>query len=65
MHVQTVPGRIGLEQLGHTLVREHLFSAVPGAEFDPSASFDHVANPRRCFAGDSLPLSNKGQIDAG
>jgi phosphotriesterase-related protein len=40
MHVQTVTGPIGLDQLGRTLMHEHLFIAFPGAEFDPSATFD-------------------------
>jgi phosphotriesterase-related protein len=40
MHVQTVTGPIGLDQLGRTLMHEHLFVAFPGAEFDPSARFD-------------------------
>src|ERR1700760_1677714 len=40
MHVQTVTGPIGLDQLGRTLMHEHLFIAFPGAEFDPAATFD-------------------------
>jgi phosphotriesterase-related protein len=40
MQVQTVTGPIGLDQLGRTLMHEHLFIAFPGAEFDPSANFD-------------------------
>ena len=40
MHVQTVTGPIGLDQLGRTLMHEHLFIAFAGAEFDPSARFD-------------------------
>jgi phosphotriesterase-related protein len=40
MQVQTVTGPIGLDQLGRTLMHEHLFISFPGAEFDPSAVFD-------------------------
>jgi phosphotriesterase-related protein len=43
MHVQTVTGPIGLDQLGRTLMHEHLFIAFPGAEFDPTATFDRSA----------------------
>jgi phosphotriesterase-related protein len=42
MHVQTVTGPIGLDQLGRTLMHEHLFIAFPGAEFDPTATFDRA-----------------------
>jgi phosphotriesterase-related protein len=42
MQVQTVTGPIGLDQLGRTLMHEHLFIAFPGAEFDPSATFDRA-----------------------
>jgi phosphotriesterase-related protein len=42
MQVQTVTGPIGLDQLGRTLMHEHLFIAFPGAEFDPSAVFDRA-----------------------
>jgi phosphotriesterase-related protein len=42
MQVQTVTGPIGLDQLGRTLMHEHLFIAFPGAEFDPSAAFDRA-----------------------
>ena len=42
MQVQTVLGPIGLDQLGRTLMHEHLFIAFPGAEFDPSAEFDRA-----------------------
>ncbi len=42
MEVQTVTGTIGLDQLGRTLMHEHLFIAFPGAEFDPSATFDRA-----------------------
>ena len=42
MNVQTVTGPIGLDQLGRTLMHEHLFIAFPGAEFDPSAQFDRT-----------------------
>ncbi len=40
MEVQTVTGKIALDQLGRTLMHEHLFVAFPGAEFDPFAVFD-------------------------
>ena len=40
MQIQTVTGAIGPDQLGRTLMHEHLFIAFPGAEFDPAASFD-------------------------
>jgi phosphotriesterase-related protein len=42
MQVQTVTGSIGLDQLGRTLMHEHLFIAFPGAEFDPFARFDRA-----------------------
>lgn len=40
MQVETVTGPIGLDQLGRTLMHEHLFIAFSGAEFDPTATFD-------------------------
>ena len=43
MPVQTVLGPIGLDQLGRTLMHEHLFIAFPGARFDSSARFDRAA----------------------
>lgn len=43
MQVQTVTGPIALDQLGRTLMHEHLFIAFSGAEFDPTASFDRAA----------------------
>ncbi|MBS0644939.1 MAG: hypothetical protein U1E70_17045 [Acetobacteraceae bacterium] len=43
MQVQTVTGPIGLDQLGRTLMHEHLFIAFSGAEFDPTAVFDRPA----------------------
>jgi len=43
MQVQTVTGPIGLDQLGRTLMHEHLFIAFLGAEFDPLAVFDRTA----------------------
>jgi phosphotriesterase-related protein len=42
MQVQTVTGPIGLDQLGRTLMHEHLFIAFAGAEFDPLAEFDRA-----------------------
>ena len=43
MPVQTVTGPIGLDQLGRTLMHEHLFIAFPGARFDSGAVFDRAA----------------------
>ena len=43
MQVQTVTGSIRLDQLGRTLMHEHLFIAFPGARFDSSADFDRGA----------------------
>ena len=43
MQVQTVLGPIGLDELGRTLMHEHLFIAFPGAEFDPTATYDRAA----------------------
>ena len=43
MPIQTVTGPISLDQLGRTLMHEHLFIAFPGAEFDPTAAFDRPA----------------------
>lgn len=43
MQIQTVTGPIGLDQLGRTLMHEHLFIAFSGAEFDPTATFDRPA----------------------
>jgi len=43
MQIQTVTGPIGLDQLGRTLMHEHLFIAFPGAEFDPTATYDRAA----------------------
>ena len=43
MHVQTVLGPIGLDQLGRTLMHEHLFIAFPAAEFDPTGTHDRAA----------------------
>jgi phosphotriesterase-related protein len=43
MQIQTVTGPIGLNQLGRTLMHEHLFVSFPGAEFDPAATFDRAA----------------------
>jgi phosphotriesterase-related protein len=42
MQIQTVTGPIGLDDLGRTLMHEHLFIAFPGAEFDPIAVFDRA-----------------------
>jgi len=43
MKIQTVTGSIGLDQLGRTLMHEHLFVSFPGARFDPLAAFDRPA----------------------
>ncbi len=43
MQVNTVTGPIGLDQIGRTLMHEHLFIAFSGAEFDPSVVFDRAA----------------------
>ena len=43
MKVQTVTGPIGLDDLGPTLMHEHLFIAFQGAEYDPLAVFDRPA----------------------
>ena len=43
MKVQTVLGPIDVDQLGRTLMHEHLFIAFPGAEFDPAAVYDRAA----------------------
>ena len=43
MQIQTVLWPIGLDDLGRTLMHEHLFIAFPGAEFDSSATFDRSA----------------------
>jgi phosphotriesterase-related protein len=40
--VETVLGPIGLDQLGRTLMHEHLFIAFAGAEFDPTAIYDRA-----------------------
>jgi phosphotriesterase-related protein len=42
MQVQTVTGPVGLNELGRTLMHEHLFIAFAGAEFDPTAVFDRA-----------------------
>lgn len=38
--IQTVTGSIGFDELGKTLMHEHIFVAFPGAEFDPRYRFD-------------------------
>lgn len=43
MQIQTVTGPVPLDQLGRTLMHEHLFIAFPGAAFDPLAAFDRAA----------------------
>jgi phosphotriesterase-related protein len=41
--VQTVLGPVPVEQLGRTLVHEHLYIAFAGAEYDPATGFDRPA----------------------
>ncbi|RXG84566.1 phosphotriesterase family protein [Bradyrhizobium zhanjiangense] len=43
MMIQTVTGPIPVENLGRTLVHEHIFFVVPGAEFDPLEKFERTA----------------------
>lgn len=38
--IQTVTGAIGYDDLGMTLMHEHIFVAFPGSEFDPRYRFD-------------------------
>jgi len=49
MDVQTVLGPVPVQQLGRTLMHEHIFVAFPGAEFDPQARFD-----RRSLADEAV-----------
>jgi phosphotriesterase-related protein len=41
--IQTVTGPIGYDELGKTLMHEHIFVAFPGAEFDPRYRLDRDA----------------------
>ncbi|MES2999752.1 MAG: phosphotriesterase-related protein, partial [Pseudomonadota bacterium] len=41
--VQSVLGPIDIGAIGRTLIHEHIFIALPGAEFDPTASVDRPA----------------------
>ncbi len=43
MKIQTVTGPIDLDQLGRTLMHEHLFIGFHGVEYDPTAVFDRPA----------------------
>ncbi len=43
MTVQTVTGPVGLDQLGRTLMHEHLYIAFSGAEYDSGVTFDRPA----------------------
>jgi phosphotriesterase-related protein len=43
MMIQTVTGPVDANDLGRTLVHEHLLVSFPGAEFDPKAKFDRPA----------------------
>jgi phosphotriesterase-related protein len=38
--INTVCGKVSVDELGRTLMHEHLYLAFPGAEFDPSAKFE-------------------------
>ena len=40
MNIQTVLGPVPVDQLGKTLMHEHVFVSFPGAEFDPRYTFD-------------------------
>ena len=65
MQVQTVTGSIGLDQLGRTLMHQHLFTDfVPMLKNrglrEPEIASILDDDPRRFFAGDALPLSNAG-----
>ena len=40
--IQTVTGPIDFDDLGMTLMHEHIFVAFPGAEFDPRYPFDRA-----------------------
>lgn len=42
MMIETVTGAIPVENLGRTLMHEHLFIAFPGAWFDPLATFSRA-----------------------
>jgi len=41
--IQTVTGPVDVNDLGRTLVHEHLLVSFPGAELDPKAKFDRPA----------------------
>lgn len=41
--IQTVTGAIDFDELGMTLMHEHIFIAFPGAEFDPRYRFDRAS----------------------
>lgn len=43
MNIQTVLGPVPIEQLGRTLIHEHIFISFAGAELDPRARFDREA----------------------
>ena len=43
MNIQTVLGPVPVDQLGKTLMHEHVFVSFPGAEFDPRYTFDRKA----------------------
>lgn len=43
MKIQTVTGPIDIDQLGRTLMHEHLFIAFSGVEYDPTATLDRPA----------------------
>ncbi|MGV3553364.1 phosphotriesterase family protein [Rhizobium sp.] len=47
--IQTVTGAIALDDLGRTLMHEHLLIAFPGSQYDPSAAYD-----RRDFIAEAV-----------
>ncbi len=40
--VNTVTGPVGVDQLGRTLMHEHVLTGLPGSEFDPSIKWDRI-----------------------
>lgn len=48
MKIQTVTGAIGPNELGKTLLHEHVFISMPGAQFDPWYPVDRDAVVRIC-----------------
>ncbi len=60
MQIQTVSGPVRLDQLGRTLMHEHLFIAFPGAEFDSTAKFDRTG-----FIGEAAGRLKRLRTDHG